>query len=133
MKKFFLSLLCLVFAFMLIFAITGCNSKTNVISDKENTTVATETTATDVSGIQTTAKVPVTTEVSAEVIPQNESTESYTREENELEIITVPDVEDIPITDSVKIPTEKPAEIFTEPQNPFTQNEPIELPFVPVN
>lgn len=85
--------------------------------------------------VQTSAEYETTSIAASEntETPTEDTTDSdvyYTKDENEMEIMTVPDNQDNTTVDANSESTDEPLQ--TEPENPFTQDEPIELPFVPV-
>lgn len=132
MKKYSLILICVIFAILLILSISACNSDKQDTADTVNTTALTETTADSTSGTEPTADTTaVATESFSESIAPTDAPVYYTKDANELEIITAPNLSDNTPTNDIEDTTEKPTEALTEPENPFTQGEPIELPFVP--
>ncbi|MBR3972114.1 MAG: hypothetical protein IKJ83_04465 [Ruminococcus sp.] len=131
MKKYFLSLLCVVFALMLIFVVSGCNK-----SEQDTTDTTKTTTETDAS---VEAQVPTASEfndIKDTEVDTNATDFDYTQDPNELEILTIPNQQDdgsadIPITNDFTVAPVETTNFIQEPT--FLPNgEKIELPFVPV-
>ena len=135
MKKILvLFLIVIVFSIML----AACSSNITVKSDgseNEQTTFSTQSEENQntviiypTSSVNTTYVIEyvgeTTIPATADSIPE------YTKEANELEILG-PDNNTNSTTDKTEPVTEAPAQDITEPLNPFTNGEPIELPFVP--
>lgn len=125
MKKHHLFLVLFVLIAISLFVMSACQSKEESDVQNNETTAYVQTSAEDES---TSTAASEYTEVSIE--DTTDSDVYYTQDENEMEIMTVPNNQDNTSTENNGESTDAPLQ--TEPENPFTQDEPIELPFVPV-
>ena len=129
MKKYSIIIL-LVSAILCLFMLAGCGKKTDDTDIQDGTKVPTSTalnTEITTDGADTQSTQQSTTDV------QTEDTDpSYTKEENELEIIT-PNADSTQGSTMAPEPTENAQTEETFPGLDSVIDEPIELPFVPIN
>ena len=136
MKKRILNVLILTFVLIFCFVITACSSKketsdSTTLSNTNSITIVTESVITE----HNTDEI-ITAPAGTEEIDSTEGI--YTKDENELEIMTAPNTDkeisgnngDNPVQNQ---PDGTTYTFASEPTLPFgNSDEPIELPFVPV-